>query len=164
MAVGEERHDVVRVRVWWQATVIGLTLGAVSGAGYGAVIWLLPLSGRVWFASFSLGQALLAGAVLGLCYGGAAGLAGGITLTVDARLAPGDPVGRSALKVSAGAAVAAVIGVVVAFLVIALLAWVVRHGVDLSDLTLLMLVGVPALLAGSSAALVARVMFRPVSA
>ncbi|MBO0827551.1 MAG: hypothetical protein J2P24_07195 [Streptosporangiales bacterium] len=163
MALGDERHDVVRVRVWWQATVIGLMLGAVSGTCYGAVIWLLPLSGRVWFASFSLAQALLAGAGLGLCYGAAAGLAGGITLAVDARLAPRDPTGRSGLKVSAGAAVAAVIGVVVAFLLIALLAWVVRHGVDLSDLTLLMLVGVPALLAGSGAAVVARLMFRPVS-
>lgn len=155
---------MLRVRAWWQAMLIGLTLGAVLGAGYGAVIWMLPLSGRVWFASLSLGQALLAGAGLGVCYGGAAGLAGGITLAVDARFAPRDPTGRSGVKVSAGAAVAAVIGVVLAFLVIALLAWVVRHGVDLSDLSLLMLVGVPALLAASAAALVARLVFRPLSA
>lgn len=155
---------MVRVRAWWQAMLIGLTLGAVLGTGYGAVIWVLPLSGRFWFASFSLPQALLAGAGLGVCYGGAAGLAGGITLAVDARFAPRDPAGRSGLKVSAGAAVAAVIGVVLAFLVIALLAWVVRHGVDLSDLTLLTIVGVPALLAASAAALVARLVFRPVSA
>jgi hypothetical protein len=155
---------VIRVRAWWQAMLIGLTLGAVLGAAYGAVIWMLPLTGRVWFASFTLWQALLAGAGVGLCYGATAGLAGGITLAVDARLAPRDPVARSGVKVSAGAAVAAIIGVVVAFLVIAMLAWVVRHGVDLSDLTLLVLVGVPALLAASAAALVARLVFRPLPA
>lgn len=155
---------MVRVRAWWQAMLIGLTLGAVLGAAYGAVIWLLPLAGRVWFASFSLWQALLAGAGLGLCYGAAAGLAGGITLAVDARFAPRDLGARSGVTVSAGAAVAAIIGVVVAFLVIAMLAWVVRHGVDLSDLSLLMLVGVPAVLAASAAALVARLVFRPLPA
>ncbi|HEX6447258.1 MAG TPA: hypothetical protein VF053_19345 [Streptosporangiales bacterium] len=155
---------MVRVRAWWQAMLIGLMLGAVLGAAYGAVIWMLPLSGRVWFASFTLWHAVLAGAGVGLCYGATAGLAGGITLAVDARFAPRDPVARCGVKVSAGAAVAAVIGVVVAFLVIALLAWVVRHGVDLSDLTLLVLVGVPSLLAASAAALVARLVFRPLPA
>src|SRR5690606_30861870 len=97
--------------------MLGLVLGAVIGALYGAVLSVLP--GQAWYATMPAGQTILAGAALGVCYGAASGLAGAITLAVDARLAR-DPASRSGLAVRVAAAVAAAIGVVVAFLVVAL--------------------------------------------
>jgi len=145
---------VVRIRTWWQAMMLGLVLGAVIGALYGAVLSVLP--GQAWYATMPAGQTILAGAALGVCYGAASGLAGAITLAVDARLAR-DPASRSGLAVR----VAAAIGVVVAFLVVTLVAELLGQGINLSDVSLLVLVGVPAVLPALAAALVAPFAFQP---
>lgn len=153
---------MVRIRTWWQATVVGLLLGGVIGALYGALLSVTPgLGGRLWYLALSTGDVTLLGAALGVCYGGVAGLAGAIALAVDARLAR-DPAARSGLAVRVAAAVAAAIGVVVAFLLVALVAELVNKSVSLSDLSLLVLVVVPAAVASAVAAFVAQFCFRPV--
>lgn len=143
--------------------LLGLALGAVLGAPYGLMLYFLPAMSRLaWYGSLTLGESMATGAAIGLCYGGAAGLAGAITLAVDARLAR-DAKARTRVAVRAAAAVAAAIGVVVAFLLIAIVAELARRGVDMSDLSLLVLVGVPALLAAFVAAVVAQFVFSPVA-
>lgn len=155
---------MLRIRTWWHATLLGLNVGTLAGATYGGILTAVPgVAERVWLASLPLGWALLGGAVLGLCYGAASGTAGGITLAVDARIGrPGDT--RTGLEARASAALAAAIGVVVAFLVIALAAWLLQRGFDLSDLTLLTLVGVPALFAAGIAVVIVALVFDQESA
>lgn len=155
---------MLRIRTWWQALLLGLVLGVIIGALYGTGVSVLPgLSGRVWYATLPTGQAALAGAALGLCYGVASSLAGVVTLAVDARMAR-DPGSRRGLAVRVAAAVAAAIGVVVAFLLVALVAGLTSRAIDLSDMSLLVLVGVPAVLAALASALVAQFAFHPVLA
>lgn len=150
---------MARIRTWWHATLLGLGLGTVVGAVYGMLLALMPgLADRVWIASLPIGWALLAGAGLGFCYGTASGVAGAITLSVDARFARQSDAWRR-LGVRTSAAVSAAIAVVVVFLLIALAVWLVQDGVDLSNSNLLALVVIPDLFAAGAAALVAQVIF-----
>ncbi|MGH3097487.1 MAG: hypothetical protein ACRDMV_16005 [Streptosporangiales bacterium] len=150
---------MARIRTWWHATLLGLALGTAVGAAYGMLLALLPgLAGRVWIASLPMGWGLLAGAGLGLCYGAASGIAGAITLSVDARLARQSDAWRR-LGVRTSAAVSAAIAVIVVFLLLALAVWLVQDGVDLSNSNLLALVVIPDLFAAGAAALVAQVIF-----